>query len=512
MQIRNKIIIKKEAYIKLLFYLTCYAVLICTRGVYLYGNDLIEILPYLKKLNDNSLYPSDFYLNQVWSKSIFERSIYIHLLHIIHADIFWLRILIHAFISILLIHALHRIIKLFIHEDLHTKIALICFLVLSNYTSFGGNELYYNALIPSLAAKTCILYGILAIYSNKYIMTAVLLSIATIIHAAVGLQIWLLFGLIILIKIINGTEPFKKIFIQFGIIAFLNLVYLVILLLQSHNIHHSSHELYLIQEFRTGHHLLAQYTSIFDIIIFVCLYFIGLFFYKKKSIFFYQFYLVQGIILVVYILLSTGFHQYFIFNLFWIKTTIYIEFFSFIAIISLIINAISLTTLPRFSYPFLPYLMSFVVSIFFLWKHNFNICFDSTAETEIANLARGNSSKNSLFLLPPNFSSFKTIAERSSFVDYKAILQDPNYLFPWYDRIQQFYGISYQDRTYKLDLNSKSLQYYNNLNWQENISVVKKLGINYIIVLRDSPSSQSLNNLSHLVCSTSTYQLFRISY
>lgn len=62
---------------------------------------------------------------------------------------------------------------------------------------------------------------------------------------------------------------------------------------------------------------------------------------------------------------------------------------------------------------------------------------------------------NTIFLVPPDFTSFKFLSERSSYIDFKAILQDPNYLFPWYDRIQNFYQINYNNRIRRGQFNSK---------------------------------------------------------
>ena len=68
------------------FYLLIYTFLICSQGIYLFGNDLIEILPFLKKIGHPELYVNDFYIQSAWSKPLFERSVFIYLLHFLHAE------------------------------------------------------------------------------------------------------------------------------------------------------------------------------------------------------------------------------------------------------------------------------------------------------------------------------------------------------------------------------------------------------------------------------------------
>ena len=75
-------------------------------------------------------------------------------------------------------------------------------------------------------------------------------------------------------------------------------------------------------------------------------------------------------------------------------------------------------------------------------------------QIEISENASRISSKGDLFIIPQNFTYFKTIAKRSCYVDYKSIAHHPAFLLKWYERIQSIYNINIDDRRSMLNLNS----------------------------------------------------------
>ena len=70
-----------------------------------------------------------------------------------------------------------------------------------------------------------------------------------------------------------------------------------------------------------------------------------------------------------------------------------------------------------------------------LWKPN-------TEDIELiaASWAKENTPKDATFFLPTTFTAFKYESERSSFVDYKAMIHHHDYLGQWQKRIEQVYG------------------------------------------------------------------------
>ena len=51
-----------------------------------------------------------------------------------------------------------------------------------------------------------------------------------------------------------------------------------------------------------------------------------------------------------------------------------------------------------------------------------------------------------MFLVPPDFTAFKNYAERSTYVDWKALPHNGVCLGDWWQRISKVYGISLDDR------------------------------------------------------------------
>ena len=63
----------------------------------------------------------------------------------------------------------------------------------------------------------------------------------------------------------------------------------------------------------------------------------------------------------------------------------------------------------------------------------------ATAEVDISRMANKLTPPDALFLVAPELTDFRWYSQRSSFVDYKAMLHTEEFLFDWYDRIDLAY-------------------------------------------------------------------------
>ena len=447
------------------FYLLIYTFLICSQGIYLFGNDLIEILPFLKKIGHPELYVNDFYIQSAWSKPLFERSVFIYLLHFLHAEYVIVRLLLHLLISLFLIHATFKLSCLIIENKFYCYWAVFLYFVISSRISLGGNEIYYNSLLPSLVAKTFVLYALLYYTKEKFLYSFLFLSIATFLQAAVGFQLWLLLGILSLILFQFKSSTFRSFAKSYFIFGFISLLYLLALYYFSNSNPSLSQYLFEIQEFRNGHHLIVEYSSLLNIIIYLFFVLFSLLFYYKSNSIFYYFTLVQFTILILYVLLTSVFHL-----------------------------------------PILICIFSLVFSI----KKKVNFINESTSEITLSELIKTKTEPNSIFLVPPDFTSFKFLSERNSYIDFKAILQDPNYLFPWYDRIQNFYQINYNNRIHGDNLIQKSKENFNNRLWAEHIANLQSKSIDYIIVEKQTKASNSLHSIKSPVIKNDRYEVFQL--
>jgi len=59
---------------------------------------------------------------------------------------------------------------------------------------------------------------------------------------------------------------------------------------------------------------------------------------------------------------------------------------------------------------------------------------------DIADFSKANTSKDAIFLVPPNFGSFRGAAQRAIVVDRKCILFNDKGLLEWWNRINDCYG------------------------------------------------------------------------
>lgn len=474
------------------FYCLIYVFLICSQGVYLYGNDLIELLPYLKKISQPELYTNDLYISSAWQKPIFERTAFIYLLKIVHADNTIMRCLLHALLTVILIHGIYKLGLFILKKQTLVYWFIFAYFLISPRISFGGNEIYYNSLLASLLAKTFVIYGFYFYLEEKYSRLFICLTFATIFQAAVGFQLWFLFAVIGLIQYKKlGFIKYFKPYILFGLPTVL---YLLLLLVYSSNAHLIAKDIFQIQEFRNGHHLLIQYLQYKDIISFLILFLIGIWYYKSNNQKISTFYFVQFTFLILYIIATSYFHFNPFFNFFWLKTSIYIELFSFIAITD-IISSRFVTIQQLIKKESILALSISALCVFFIAKNHFTIIRESHDELTVSKYIKENTAIDAVCLIPPDFTSFKFISERSSYVDFKAFLQDSKYFYPWYDRVQDIYNINYDDRLKKENLFKKSLENYNQINWSNKIQELETKNIDYIIVKDGTIASNSLKQL-----------------
>jgi hypothetical protein len=87
----------------------------------------------------------------------------------------------------------------------------------------------------------------------------------------------------------------------------------------------------------------------------------------------------------------------------------------------------------------------------------------------------------------------------------KGVVQDSKYFYPWYDRVQDIYNITYEDRLKKDNLFKKSIENYDQINWVEKIKEIETKKIDYIIIRDGSPASNSLKQLKLPYQSISNY-------
>ena len=405
---------------------------------------MMEPLPYILKLGDPTLYPHDFYLNQVFYLIPNERIIFSYILLFFIPILNWVCLISHGICGVLLFLGWYKISNYFIQNRLFSWLAILLAFSILYGVNLGGNELYYNMLVPSLLAKclgTWALYFILRARRN---LGFSLLIPAVFIQPVAGAQLFLIIAGAIAIMAGIDWKKWVKLLIQ--VLPFVVIAGTWLVLLKS-NYSGGNHgeEIMNIFEFRLAHHYFPASFGLKKYVIFGVLYFAALFFFRQhKMILWICILTLAGC--MIYSAGLYGFSSHTILMTQWFKSTIWLKPLACIAAIALLLER--LPALKTITYPNrIPVLnvmiLMFAVVLFFIkptnqdwpWKHEPN------AESSIGRLAKNNSPQNALFAVPMEATYFKYFSQRSSFVDFKSIAHHPDGMKTWSERVELLYGI-----------------------------------------------------------------------
>ena len=301
-------------------------------GYALGSGDQVEIMPVFNLWNGVSSYLNDFYIQSFLSKSLTERSPFLHIVYLLTHGHPWLVFLLHIATALLLFCGLIRLGERISGSAIAGLLAAFVALTLGSRFSLGGNELYYNLMIPSVLAKALGVWSLYFWYKMKTLPFAVLLIGATYIQPLVGLQLFILITIanFYMKRDLSNTLLHAFIFLLF------TAPWIIILLMQQSQGGMPA-ELYQdIIEFRVAHHFYPQYFPTLHYILSLTLTMIALAWFRSKS---RETYTVLIVIIsgcLIYILFVNGFNSQMLLNTQWFKTTIWLEFFGFLAVIDVI--------------------------------------------------------------------------------------------------------------------------------------------------------------------------------
>lgn len=498
--------IPKIQWLEVIAALLLYATVLIYQG-YQYGDgDQSQILPCLYAQDHPGAYAGDHYVQAYLHGKINERSIFHLLFRYLGYNQPWITWIWHLLLGTALFWAWLKIAALGISNKVYQYLAVAGIFILGYHTSVGSNELYYNMVIPSLAAKAAATWGLYYWLKEKYTRWIVFVTIAGFLQPLVGIQVFLL--------------TFLSSFIQFGIdkkwkeIPWKNvLVYSLftlpwLYLLASNNGGSTDPKGFMdIMEFRLSHHFFPSYFGWLNILAFGIFAIVTMRFYKKRLKWF-MIAIVLGCILY-----TVGVESYRLpYALYtqWWKTTIWLEAFVFIAI------AVSLEKSypnPRF---FTKYIMAVPVTLFLLiGVYRLSGWFGSSPEymmpwatakndeVDISEQAASLTPEDAVFIVPIDFTAFRWYSKRSLYVDYKALFHQEEFLKEWSTRIENIYAYGLKEKQGGFDIHvfSKTLL--------EEPSLIstdywKKLGITHI--LSTSPDIKTLK----LVYSNKTYSIYSL--
>jgi hypothetical protein len=483
---------------------------------YIFGeNDLVEDLSYAKYLINNDLYKNDFYIQHIANHVPNERYFFAKWVAGFGDCTEHIFFLIHVILSFLLILGLNRLFDLFIKNKVLKWLSLIILLLCLEDIHLGGNELYYNMLVPSFVAQVFGLWAILFFLEKKSHQTCILLFGTTLFHPLIGVQLWTILISILFIHYFNSffskymlkpqakpkkirENPFKSVssVFPFALPLFcFALSFIWILKIQSnYNVGDISNDkLFEVMEFRASHHYFPLYFPIKNILILLPIMGFGYFFFLKTNKMIACFYEIVFLGSIVYMIGIYILKQPVFLSTQWFATTIWLEMFSVIGIIAYSQNKISFLFEKINEKQIIIGLSIMAMIAIILILPSFRLfknkpyhffCFkNKSSNREIALQAKILTDKNAVFVIPFENTDFKYWSERSVFVDYKSIAHQKAALSEWYERIQKIYDVNFNDYRKKLNINDLANRHW--LDKSENDFInLQKDGVTHILTFK----------------------------
>ena len=495
--------------------LAAYLLLLSWNG-YIYGHgDMIELLPYAKWLVDSELYTKDFFIQNISSSLINERFVLSYFFSWFGNDKMPLvALLLHAMSSLFLLEGLFRIGQIFIRLEALVWVAILLpFVVFFNW-NLGGNEMYIPLVASSTIAKSI---GIWAIYffikpnnleeevqswsrvlkNNKYNWFAfILLIFSTLIQPLVGLQLFLVLSGVQVLSIFFTKKIELRTF--FPLLFYTLTAGVWVYVLQKHfsSEQLETHLLFEFLEFRLPHHFIPSYFSKKAAVLLIPLFAYSLSFYFRKNRDVFLFFVLSLLGILIYIIGVEFFEISTVVSSQWFKITIWLKSFSFIALVAFFENRIPflrqkiLQQILLWGLRILGVLSVFIIfhpisifknkpyDFFFLQKKQNNY------KIEIAEIAKANTPKDALFIIPMSNTYFKNYSERSTYIDYKAVIHRKAVIPIWVQRIQEIYGVNISTRHAGQDIVRTGDDNYRNLTL-EDLDGFSQKGIEYLLTFKE---------------------------
>lgn len=444
--------------IKILGWLTLIFLALLAVWGYNFGhNNSIQLIPYAQYLNDNTLFPNDFFVQNAVKNFPNERSFFIYLVQPFGSAMEWVVFIEYCIFMLLLLFALFRIAQFFLKNDLYAYASILLLFFPLLFHTLGLNELHSSEFSATLASDTFSAWAILSWLQGKTIRTYIFLIISTLFHPLAGLQVFLLIsGTLFITSIQQGNfkQYLKNIFPLVLLYIFTAGLFIISLNGRLNDVPFDSADFFrTFFVFRNAHHYIPSQFVLKDIIILTPLYlFTPILFYRvNKNIFILSILIIIGCI--IYTIGVEVLKSPLVAEAQWFKSTMWLEFFGVIAALLFIRRIIpQLNEEKRIKQFFLIIILICAawISIVFpgvqvLKKdtaYEFPFYTKMTPEIDISKQAQRLTPKNALFIEPCSLDELKYYGQRSSYVDYKALTHSKSFLKEWAVRFEDVYGIN----------------------------------------------------------------------
>lgn len=465
-----------------------YATVLIYQG-YQYGqSDQSQILPVLYAQDHPGIFAKDHYVTNYLQSPVNERSVFHFILRFTgYASPFivwcW-----HALSSLALILGLMRIASMYLKNTVFQWISIVFILIAGFHTSAGGNELYYNQLVPSLPAKAMCAWAIYYWLKEKYWSWSVLLIIACLVQPLVGLQVFMVSTAGMVMQNIFSKNKIQFPAKQAALYVLLALPWIALLAINNGG-HQNSGLFFEIIKLRLPHHFFASTWGAIHLLLAFIFSVIAIVSFKGKM----RWMLVS--IFTGYILYETGveiFHSTLVLNTQWWKTSIWSEAFAVIGGLSFVETSLrNRYSSERFALVSIIGVLILVSAYRFSGIHGnppeYMLPFAQSLspETEISQKAKALTDESTVFIIPPDLTAFRWYSQRNTYVDWKAMLHNETFIFDWYKRIKEVYGYTPEIAANGISIGEQAKAAFRELSF-EKLEALKKAGVTHIIGFIDS--------------------------
>jgi hypothetical protein len=435
------------------FFIACLFLLI--RGYAFNDGDQSEHLPQVYQLLQPELYASDFFM-QGHHQTFTMRYFYIQLVYglSLFAPIAWVCFTLTLLCLTVTAWCWMKITAAFSDHETAIYIApLLLFFLFYKFT-VGGNHFQSNSFDCGCMATAFASAGILLFIKNRLAAAGFLLGLASLFQVLVGWQLFMLLGACLLFNFrtvkIRGILLFTITYLPVAAFILVPMLHKQFL-----NTEPYDKELYaqIMYFFRNPQHFIPSLFPWKDYVKYLVLFAVTLSILAVKPVkgkqLLLTLLLIQTAGLIVYTVGIEGFQLYDLAKFQWFKTTVWSAAFCCV-VVSVFAAGLLPERVSNFRMPSWIFLSGSLASLFIVLNSAAIPVEKLQGRYKIGNYHKSdltlmhewieaNTPVNAVFLAGPDNESFGCEAKRSMPVNFKAIIHEPFFMFPWYERVQNLY-------------------------------------------------------------------------
>jgi len=447
--------------------------------------DQAECLPQVYQLLDASLYSNDFFM-QEYHKAFTVRFYFVYFIYGL-SYLFSVPVVCFALTVLSLFLSIYYLIKVTQHFTDSTLALLLsplfAFFIFFNFT-VGGNQIQSNSMIPGTLATVFAIAAIHLCLEKKYNLSFLLLGLGTLFQPLVTLQVFLILApvMFLRIKYIGLTK------ISIAVVVYLvSAAPMLLPVLYRQFFIHADYDsqLYyqILYRFRNHLHYLPSLFPVSDYVklsILVVAALAAIRFTEirnKKVLYFFSAIIISGMLL--YWLLLENADVSAIGKLQWFKTTVWLNAMACIALAVFIGNLLEPYLKMNWKKLLFPASVAGSVLLLIVLLNSKLLPVEKLQSryqtgnykkmdlTLLHEWMEQNLAKDAVILCSPENTSLICEAKRSQVVQYQAIIHEPFYMLPWYERLSDVYGVSIEtaDRN---DIRKQAAELYLTRNYKTN--------------------------------------------